>query len=113
VVLVIVGALLVGGYVGYLLNRHRGDPRLLTGEARVTNVPGDHNALIRVNGVQAYSIENSVPWTDNNNTLHEGSWPACLGNRLIAHVPIRFTAINTTLPNGESDAIVLWVDCRG
>jgi hypothetical protein len=115
VVVVIAAALLAAGYVGNLLNEHRGDPQLLTGEVLVstTNVHGDHIAIIRVNGVHSYSIENSVPWTDNNNSLHEGSWPACLGNRLIAHVPIRFTAITTKLPNGEGDPIVLWVDCRG
>jgi hypothetical protein len=109
VVVAIASALLVGGYGGYVLSKHKNGVHVLTGNAHVFY----HQAAIEVGG-WTYGFSGGVPmWIDASGTTHpDGGWPACL-SRVGARVPIRFGETSVTLPTGISEREVVWVDCRG
>ena len=94
--------------VAFLAGEHQQRPlTILSGLATV----GNQQATVTVAG-WSYAIDGTgIMWVDQQGSLHDGGWPACLSG-IGRTVPIRFGEVPVTAPDGTTWRQVVWVDCQ-
>ena len=94
--------------VAFLAGEHQQHPlTILSGLATV----GNQQATVTVAG-WSYAIDGTgIMWVDQQGSMHDGGWPACLSG-FGRTVPIRFGEVPVTAPDGTTWRQVVWVDCR-
>ena len=107
VIAAVLAAACLIAFLAFVAGEHQQRPvTVLSGIAAV----GDHHATVTVAG-WSYGIEGSIVWVDQEGTMHDGGWPACLGG-IGQNVPVTFGEVPVTTPDGATWRQVVWVDCR-
>jgi hypothetical protein len=91
---------------GFLIGTWRSGTTITTGRADST---GDGGGSITTDG-WTYGFSSDVPWTDANNSWHDGGTPDCLPP-LSSVDEVRFAWIEVSV-EGASWRPVVWIDCR-
>jgi hypothetical protein len=104
------------GVGGYLLGHKRSDQSLVTSAGVALASQGGGTAWLgagqpvdRATGF-AYSLPQSVEWTDADGSVHEASHPTCLPYDHPVRVK-NMKALEFSTPAGLTTGVVVWVQC--
>ncbi|WP_214104493.1 hypothetical protein [Acrocarpospora catenulata] len=111
-IMMVVGAVLVGGVVAQ--NLPIGKVSLIIAEGYAQLVADGSGGSFTPDGGQTMQLPAEVPWTDRDGMLHTGDRPACLWGEgetrnISARVEAGYRWIE--LPNGGGYPLVAWLRC--